>query len=70
MLFIIIIIIIINPDVSVLGGVYVPCIYRMPGGISQATDSIGSLLLWACVQCVTSIVRAGGAHLPLIVVGY
>ena len=33
---------------------YVPCIYRMPGGYRRR---LRSLLLWACVQCLTSIVR-------------
>ena len=39
-----------------LGEVYAPCIHRMPGGVIR--KRLGSLLLWACVQCVTSVVRA------------
>ena len=44
---------------GLLGGIYVPCIYRTPGGII-----VGDSGLCCCgpVRCVTSIVRAQLLH--------
>ena len=49
-----------------LGGVYVLCIYRMPGGVIVG-DS-GPFLLWACVQCVTRQLLERNYDFPLFVV--